>query len=322
MNSYPLKFDPILKEKIWGGNKLNKVLNKQTTSDKVGESWEISGVEGSESIVNNGIFKGLTITELLTQFGPTIVGKKNYEQFGNQFPLLIKFLDANANLSVQVHPDDEMAKAEHDSFGKTEMWYIMDHDEDAEIILGLNENQKPEDIYHKVSKNNVYEVFNSEKVSIGDAFFIPAGKVHAIGAGVLAAEIQQTSDITYRVFDWDRVDNSGNSRTLHIDQSIRATKEITDNSKQDIRTNDSGLSTIVECDFFTTNIFDVRNNLERTYDSLDSFVILMCVDGQAAITVNDVTEKICKGETILIPANTSNVTFSGTEAKFLEVFTN
>ena len=228
MNIYPIKFEPILQEKIWGGSKLQSVLNKKCTSDTTGESWEISGVEGNISQVANGDYKGESLVSLLENHTSEFVGAANYERFGNEFPLLIKFLDAKTNLSVQVHPDDEMAQRDHNSYGKTEMWYIMDHEEEAEIILGLKDKNANTEILRDVTGDNVYDVFNKEKVTRGDAYFIPAGKIHAIGAGVLAAEIQQTSDITYRVYDWDRTDKEGQKRDLHLDQSVAATKEFTE----------------------------------------------------------------------------------------------
>lgn len=320
MQSYPIKFEPILKEKIWGGDKLKNILNKKTKANNVGESWEISGVEGSESVVVNGYYKGLSITELLSVCGEDFIGKKNYEQFGNKFPLLIKFLDANTNLSVQVHPDDKMAQEEHNSFGKTEMWYIVDHDEDAEIIVGLKNKKADKEIMRSVNRNNVYDIFNSQKVSKGDAYFIPAGKVHAIGAGVLAAEIQQTSDITYRVYDWDRTDNQGQSRELHLDQSVCAVKEFYETSKRSVVPQTKNPSTIVDCDYFTTNVLQVENDYERNYTDLDSFVILMCVDGCASITLNDKTEIVHKGDTILLPANAQEALMFAKNAQFLEVY--
>lgn len=320
MKSYPIKFEPILKEKIWGGTKLKNILNKKTTSDQVGESWEISSVEGSESVVKNGPYRGLSITELLTKFGESFVGKKNYKEFGDQFPLLIKFLDANTNLSVQVHPDDEMAQSEHNSFGKTEMWYIMDHDDDAEIILGLKDKHTDTEVLRDVDKDNVYSIFNSETVSRGDTYFIPAGKVHAIGAGVLAAEIQQTSDITYRVYDWDRTDNEGNSRELHLDQSVRATKELYDDCKKEVSAVTNTSSPLVNCEYFTTNMLQIELGFEHTYENLDSFVILMCVDGCVSVTVDGATEIVSKGETVVLPANSKKVSFFSNKAQLLEVF--
>ncbi|WP_299150129.1 type I phosphomannose isomerase catalytic subunit [uncultured Dokdonia sp.] len=320
MNIYPIKFEPILQEKIWGGSKLQSVLNKKCTSDTTGESWEISGVEGNISQVVNGDYKGESLVSLLENHTSEFVGAANYERFGNEFPLLIKFLDAKTNLSVQVHPDDEMAQRDHNSYGKTEMWYIMDHEEEAEIILGLKDKNANTEILRDVTGDNVYDVFNKEKVTRGDAYFIPAGKIHAIGAGVLAAEIQQTSDITYRVYDWDRTDKEGQKRDLHLDQSVAATKEFTEECKKDCKVEDNLSQNVVACDYFTTNSFNVNSTFQRSFTNLDSFVILMCVEGTASVTVNDKTEIISMGETILLPAQCDEASFFAQNAKFLEVY--
>ena len=320
MNIYPIKFEPILQEKIWGGSKLQSVLNKKCTSDTTGESWEISGVEGNISQVANGLYEGESLVSLLENHTSEFVGAANYERFGNEFPLLIKFLDAKTNLSVQVHPDDEMAQRDHNSYGKTEMWYIMDHEEEAEIILGLKDKNANTEILRDVTGDNVYDVFNKEKVTRGDAYFIPAGKIHAIGAGVLAAEIQQTSDITYRVYDWDRTDKEGQKRDLHLDQSVAATKEFTEECKKDCKVNSNTSSNVVACDYFTTNVLRVNKTFEKSYANLDSFVILMCVEGCASVTVNNKTEIVFKGETILLPANSKEAFFFAKDAQFLEVY--
>lgn len=320
MKAYPIKFEPILKEKIWGGTKLKDLLNKNTQSHQVGESWEISGVDGSVSKVKNGRYQGMSITQLGTAFKEEFLGMENYRTFGEQFPLLIKFLDASTNLSVQVHPGDEMAQKEHNSFGKTEMWYIMDHDEDAEIIVGLNNEITSTEALATVNKDNVYDIFNAQKVAKGDTYFIPAGEVHAIGAGVLAAEIQQTSDITYRVYDWDRCDANGNSRELHIDKAIRATNT----SPNSIKNSSKGLTNqsmaVVKCDYFTTNKLNVSEFYKKDYSSLDSFVILMCTEGTATVTTNNITEVVTKGTTILLPATTDHTYFFSEGAQFLEVY--
>lgn len=320
MKAYPIKFEPILKEKIWGGTKLKNLLNKNTQSDQVGESWEISGVDGSVSKVQNGRYQGMSITELGTVFREEFLGAENYENFGNQFPLLIKFLDARTNLSVQVHPGDEMAKKEHNSFGKTEMWYIMDHDEDAEIIVGLNNEIASTHALAAVNKDNVYDIFNAQKVAKGDTYFIPAGEVHAIGAGVLAAEIQQTSDITYRVYDWDRCDNHGNTRELHVNKAIRATNTSSQSIKNSCTGSINQSTEVVKCDYFTTNKLNVCESLIKDYSSLDSFVILMCTEGTASITINHTTEVVTKGTTLLLPATTEQTYFFSKGAQFLEVF--
>jgi mannose-6-phosphate isomerase len=320
MNIYPIKFEPILQEKIWGGSKLQTVLNKKCTSDTTGESWEISGVEGNISQVANGDYKGESLVSLLENHTSEFVGAANYERFGNEFPLLIKFLDAKTNLSVQVHPDDEMAQRDHNSYGKTEMWYIMDHEEEAEIILGLKDKNANTEILRDVTGDNVYDIFNKEKVNRGDAYFIPAGKIHAIGAGVLAAEIQQTSDITYRVYDWDRTDKEGQKRDLHLDQSVAATKEFTEECKKECKVEDNVSQNVVACDYFTTNSFNVNSTFQRSFTNLDSFVILMCVEGSASVTVNGKTEIVSMGETLLLPAKSKEAYFFAQNAKFLEVY--
>ncbi len=320
MYTYPIKFTPILKDKIWGGNKLKNQLYKNTTSNNVGESWEISGVEGHISVVSNGIYKGKTLKHLLSNYKSALLGKANYTVFGNEFPLLIKFLDARTNLSVQVHPDDTMAKSYHNSFGKTEMWYIMDSDENAEIILGLNDKQNGVEQLHNIHSDNVYQIFNRKKVKKGESYFIPAGKVHAIGAGVLAAEIQQTSDITYRIYDWDRTDSDGNQRELHTDLAIEASKTSTDIFKTNADFKSQQESVVFETDFFSTNRIHVEGTLIKDYTALDSFVIYMCVEGTSEITINGYTEFLKTGETILIPANTEAVKMSSKSAKLLEVY--
>ena len=320
MQAYPIKFAPILKEKIWGGEKLSNILNKKSDSKNIGESWEISGVEDNISMVANGLYKGESLNDLIKSHKSEFLGKKNIDTFGENFPLLIKFLDAKTNLSVQVHPDDDMAKAYHNSFGKTEMWYIMNSDEDAEIVLGLKDNDLDKNILGDINASNVDDIFNTERVKRGDSYFIPAGKIHAIGAGVLAAEIQQTSDITYRVYDWDRTDVNGNQRDLHTEAAIKATKSFPSTGKSNYQLEADKTSNLVDCEYFTTNIFEVKSNQKRDYRNLDSFVIFMCVEGSAEVTIDNITETVTMGETILIPANTDSVTFNSEGSKLLEVF--
>lgn len=320
MRTYPIKFEPILKEKIWGGAKLKNQLNKNAVHENVGESWEISGVEQNISIIKNGLYKGMGLQDALSKYKEELLGEENFNNFGTNFPLLIKFLDAKTNLSVQVHPDDSMAKERHNSFGKTEMWYIMDSDPNAEIVIGLKAANTDSSILNSVNANNVDAIFNKEKVTKGDSFFIPAGKVHAIGAGVLAAEIQQTSDLTYRVYDWDRKDDQGKTRELHTGLAIKATKHFPETSKNDYVLKPNGTCNLVECPYFTTNILDVKSEKTKNYQDLDSFVILMCVEGSGTIAVDNYKESIRIGETILVPAKSKDVTFHASNAKFLEVY--
>ncbi|WP_204344114.1 type I phosphomannose isomerase catalytic subunit [Psychroserpens algicola] len=320
MKVYPIKFNPILKEKIWGGHKLSSLLSKDTDKDNIGESWEISDVNDNVSIVENGIYSGLSLKELMLNHESQFLGTHNFKQFGHNFPLLIKFLDAKTDLSVQVHPDDTMAKKYHNSFGKTEMWYIMDSDDDANIILGLKDDITNPKVLNHITSENVNTVFNREAVVKGESFFIPAGKIHAIGAGVLAAEIQQTSDITYRVYDWDRTDDNGDKRELHTQLAEQATKQFSFNSKAQYQLKSNDSANLVDCDFFTTNIIKVKNRFVKNYQLLDSFIISMCVEGQVDITAGEVKETLKMGDTILLPAVTDTVTFEASNAKLLEVY--
>ncbi|RLJ61198.1 mannose-6-phosphate isomerase type 1 [Lacinutrix venerupis] len=320
MKVYPIKFNPILKEKIWGGNKLGELLGKNTTKNNVGESWEISDVNGNISEVSNGAYKGTNLKSLIETYEAELLGTNNFTTFGYNFPLLIKFLDAKTDLSVQVHPDNAMAKTHHNSFGKTEMWYIMDSDDNADIVLGLKDKTTNTELLNHINADNVDNVFNREQVKKGDSYFIPAGKVHAIGAGVLAAEIQQTSDITYRVYDWDRTDSLGNKRELHTKLAEQATKHFNSNGKAKYNLKPNTSSNLVNCDYFTTNILDVTKKQSKDYTNLDSFIILMCVEGEAKINIGLYTETIKIGETVLLPAITKKINIISGNAKLLEVY--
>lgn len=317
---YPIKFKPILKEKIWGGKKLNKFLNKQSNSPKVGESWEISDIEGVTSVVINGELKGKSLKELLEIYKSDLIGDKNYKVFGNKFPLLIKFIDAKEDLSIQLHPNDELAAKRHNSFGKTEMWYVMQADENSNLIVGFNQDVTPDTYLKHLEEKTLTKILNFDKVKEGDTYFIEVGRVHAIGAGVMLAEIQQTSDITYRVYDWDRVDNQGNERALHNDLALDA---INFNMKNDFRASYSETENhpnkMVSCTYFTTHYFHINTTLEKE-NTQDSFLIYICVDGEAEISANSVSERIAKGETILLPAAIKSYHIKAENAKLLEVY--
>jgi len=320
MRVYPIRFNPIFKEKIWGGNKLKDVLSKDTNKQDVGESWEISDVNGNVSEVSNGVYKGTNLKDLIANHEASFLGVDNFEHFGYDFPLLIKFLDAKTDLSVQVHPDNKMAQTYHNSFGKTEMWYIMDSNQDANIVLGLKDENTNTEILNHITVENVETLFNREPVNKGDSFFIPAGKIHAIGAGVLAAEIQQTSDITYRVYDWDRKDDQGQKRELHTKLAEKATKKFHSNGKASYQLQSNESINLVHCDYFTTNIIDVKSNFVKSYISIDSFVIFMCVEGVVELTAGSVTEILKMGETILLPAINNEIEFNSQRAKLLEIY--
>lgn len=301
---YPLKFTPILKEKIWGGDKLQKIFYKTSSANNIGESWELSAYADDVSVVSNGDLAGQTLTELIKLYREDLVGKNVYERFGNQFPLLFKLIAAQDDLSIQVHPDDEVALERHNSFGKTEMWYVLDAEPDRELIIGFQEDTTQEEYLHALSEGKLEDLLQKVKVKTGDVFFIPAGLVHAIGKGVVLAEIQQSSDLTYRIYDYKRVDEFGHERQLHTEEALdvidyKASKE------PKIIYSDAlnELATLVSCKYFTTNLLRFNEKLQRFYGTLDSFVVYMCLDGGFEIIIEEQTIMVNKGETVLIPAS-------------------
>lgn len=321
--NYPIKFEPILKEKIWGGEKLANLLNKKSNRTDIGESWEISDVEGDTSVVANGELKGKNLKQLISQFKGDLVGDKIYKEFGEKFPLLIKYIDANTALSIQLHPHDDLAKKRHNSLGKTEMWYVMQADEKSNLIVGFKEGVTS-DIYIENLKNkSIVDILNFDEVNKGDVYFIPTGRVHAIGAGVMLAEIQQTSDITYRIYDWDRVDDQGNERELHTEEAVNA---IDYNSQKNYRTSyskeNNKATTIVTCPYFTTNVFPIKGTVDINHSDKDSFVIYMCVEGKVIFTYDSgETVALNIGETLLIPSSLRIFTiFSENQSELLEVY--
>lgn len=317
---YPLKFQPILKDKIWGGQKLSEILDKPSNSNTVGESWEISDLEGDTSIVLNGSLRGQNLKQLLETHTSDLIGIKNYKVFGNKFPLLIKFIDAKEDLSIQLHPNDALAEKRHNSFGKTEMWYVMQADDDANLIVGFNQKVTPEKYLKHLEDKTLTDILNFDKVKKGDTYFIEVGRVHAIGAGVMLAEIQQTSDITYRVYDWDRVDADGNERDLHNDLAIDA---IDFNMKSDYSISydeaKNKSNPMVSCQYFTTNFIKLDSELQKENNN-DSFMIYICVEGSAQIMTKNSSETLKEGETILLPASIKNYVLKASEAELLEVY--
>ncbi len=316
---YPLKFFPILKKKVWGGSKLRTLL-KKNSDQNIGESWELSGVDDDISVVSNGSLKGKNIDWLLSEYKNKLVGERVYQKFGNTFPLLFKFIDAAQDLSVQVHPEDVLAKQRHNSFGKTEMWYILQADENARLIVGFNDEYSQKDYLKALSENRITEILNSVSVEKGDTFIIKPGTVHSIGAGILLAEIQQTSDITYRIYDWDRPGTDGQMRQLHTDLALDAidyttvSKKIVNHSK-----NDSPLH-LGETQFFAVNKLNLTKPLVRNLDDFSSFTVYMCLEGETVIEANGFSEIVSKGETVLIPAQLKNIKFNTQAASFLEVY--
>lgn len=317
---YPLKFHPILKERLWGGTKLKEVLGKPIESDITGESWEISGVEGDISVVSNGDLSGTSLQQLIDSRAEELLGKSVVERFGSEFPILIKFIDAKQDLSVQLHPNDKLAKERHNSFGKTEMWYVMDADDDANLIVGFNRDVSKA-VYNESLKNDtLLDLLNYENVGRGDTFFINTGKVHAIGAGVLLAEIQQTSDVTYRIFDFNRKDKNGNLRELHTEQALDAIDYKRKNDfKVDYGSDANTINSMVDCPYFKTDYLHLTENWVQDLIERESFTILMCVDGSADIANKYGTVHIKRGETVLMPAISKSLSITTDNAEFLVV---
>lgn len=317
---YPLKFRPILKDKIWGGTKLKTILQKESSLPNIGESWEISDVEGDTSIVSNGNLENQSLKQLLQLYKDELIGKKNYEKFGDKFPLLIKFIDAKQDLSIQLHPNDALAKARHNSFGKTEMWYVMQADEDSNLIVDFNQKMTTELYLEHLEQKTLPQILNFDKVKAGDTYFIEVGRVHAIGAGVMLAEIQQTSDITYRIYDWDRTDDFGNERELHTDLAIDAIGfDMPNNFRVKYAKKPNQSNEMVSCPYFTTSYLKVDQEIQKE-NTHDSFVIYICVEGEAQIKTETYSEVIKKGETLLVPAAISSYQISANDATLLEVY--
>ena len=315
------KFEPLLKQTIWGGSKIVTFKHLQSDLDNVGESWEISGVPGDESVVANGEWKGKTLNEVLVEMKDKLVGADNYQRFGNRFPLLIKFIDARQDLSIQVHPDDEIAHKQGKPMGKTEMWYVMDSDEDASLKVGLKKKITPEEYARMVDDDTICDALGNYQVKSGDCFFIPAGRIHAICSGSFIAEIQQTSDVTYRIYDYKRKDKDGNYRQLHTKEAAEAIDyTVLDDYRTDYTPVKNEATPLVSCPLFTTAVYDLTEPMTLDYSELDSFVILIAVKGEGSIlTSSGDTYTFREGESVLLPATTDMVKVEG-NIKFLETF--
>ena len=322
MKLYPLKFTPLFKYRIWGGEKLKTELNKECFEENIGESWEISDVSGDETVVAEGDLKGKTLRDLINQFQGEFVGNTVYDKFGEEFPLLIKFIDAKTPLSLQVHPGNKFAQERHNSLGKNEMWYVMQADKGAELIVGFDEEINIEGFKTHLKNNTILNVMHQETVSKGDTFYIPKGRVHAIGAGVLLAEIQQTSNITYRIYDYDRIDaKTGKKRDLHVDMAVDVIDYQVHNSyKTEYNLEKNKSIKLVHSPYFRTNIIDINTKIFRDYSPIDSFIIYMCVEGTLCLVSEKKSYTINKGETLLLPAAIKKVELESKDAKVLEVY--
>jgi mannose-6-phosphate isomerase len=320
---YPLKFRTIFKDKIWGGHKIKSILEKDYAPlPNCGETWEISGVEGNLSKVAEGDLRGCDLLSLLDTYREQLVGGKVFERYGLEFPLLVKFIDANDDLSVQVHPDDEMAHERHNSFGKTEMWYIFQADEGARLNAGFNRQMNKKQYRQYVEDGKVMEILNWVDVQADDVFFLPAGRVHSIGKGILLAEIQQTSDITYRIYDFDRRDDQGNQRDLHTEEALDAIDFTYHNEyKTKYKDRINEVVELVQCPYFTTNKLHFKKEVSRNYADLDSFVIYVCMEGRFTLRYSEGEINVRKGDAILVPAVEKNITLApDTEFKILESY--
>lgn len=323
---YPLKFKPLFKERIWGGSKLHALLGKDFSPlSNCGESWEISGLDGDVSVVANGTLAGNDLEELIEIYMGDLVGEKVYDKFGVEFPLLIKFLDANDELSIQVHPDDKLSKERHNAYGKTEMWYVVQADKGAKVTAGFNQDVDRAKYLRAFESDTLIDLLNVEEAKAGDVFFIPSGSVHTIGKGLVVAEVQQTSDVTYRIYDFNRKDSQGNSRELHTELSLDAIDFTCEKEyKTNYKVTNNSSSEIVFCQYFTTNVLNLTHSVEKDYNELDSFIIYMCLEGAYAIGWGlDNVMQVKAGETILVPASIENFVLiprEGNSCKLLEVY--
>ncbi len=305
------KFRPHLKTPLWGGDKIASYKGIETSLSNIGESWELSGVSGDESIVAEGPYTGYSLPQLIAELKGGLVGESVYKRFGEEFPLLVKFIDARADLSIQVHPNDELARVRHGKHGKAEMWYIIDTARDAHLKIGFSQTITPAEYERRVADNTLTDVLCDYAVQPGDLFFLPAGRVHAICAGTFLAEIQQTSDVTYRIYDYGRTDKNGCTRELHTELA----KEAIDYTVQpDYRSHyvpaKNNETELVSCPYFTTSLYDLDAPIEKDLVTLDSFLAVMCLAGRGMLVDNEGTETpIRHGETVLIPATTQNIRF-------------
>lgn len=319
---YPLKFKPILKQTLWGGNKLISKSESPGLNNSIGESWEISGVQDHISVVAEGFLEDNTLEELIEVYMGELVGDKIYEKFGVEFPLLIKYIDACEDLSIQVHPDDQVAKERHQAYGKTEMWYVAEADADARLLVGFKQETNKDGYLAHLHDKTLPEILKVEKVKTGDCFFLPPGTVHAIGKGCFIAEIQQTSDITYRIYDYDRRDKEGNLRELHTDLATDVIHFSPQQHRLHYHQHLNHSEEIVSCPYFTTHYLKFDQEIEKDYFRLDSFVIYMCLKGRFTLVYEvDQTIQVQAGETVLVPACLKNIfMIPEKEAELLEIY--
>jgi mannose-6-phosphate isomerase len=320
---YPLKFEPVLKEKIWGGQTLARHYGKKAGNlNNIGESWELSAVSDNVSVVSNGFLAGNNIEEVIEVYMGDLTGESVYDKFGVEFPLLIKFIEAREDLSVQVHPGNDLAKKRHNAYGKTELWYILESEKDAKIYTGFSRPVTKEEYIDALDNNKIISLLNVESAVAGDTFFTPAGRIHAIGAGTVLVEIQQTSDITYRIYDWGRQGLKGESRELHTELALESI-DFSSAGNCKIRKTPAlnKIENLVNCEFFNANILHFNNRIIRDYNLIDSFVVYICTEGGLLINWDVNSETVSKGETVLLPAIIRDVALQpAPEATVLEIY--
>ncbi len=322
-NLYPLKFLPVLKERVWGGNSLAARYGKKADPDtSIGESWELSGLQGDISQVANGFLEGNNLEEIIEVYMGDLVGEDIFEKFGREFPLLIKLIDAADDLSIQVHPDDDLARERHHAWGKTEMWYILEAADNALIYTGFNREMSKESFVRSLEEGSIDRILNTEKPSPGDVFFLPPGRVHAIGKGVLLAEIQQASDITYRIWDWNRNGLDGTPREMHTELALDAIDyKSTDPFKKNVDPQRNNTVNLIDCSYFTTNIIEADQKMLKDFTLIDSFVVYICTEGRAVLEWEDKKMNMLRGDTVLVPAIMNSMYINpDPAARLLEIY--
>lgn len=321
---YPFKFSPIFKHKVWGGSRLTTMAGLEP-QDGVGENWILSAHDDDDSLIINGFLADNTLEELIEVYMDELVGEKVFEQYRNNFPLLFKLIDAQDDLSIQVHPNDEIARKNHGekNNGKAEMWYVMKAEPGAKLVVGFKKNINRQEYTNAVNDGTIAELLQWVEVKPGDVVFIPPGRVHAIGKGILLAEIQQSSDITYRIHDYNRLDKDGRLRPLHIKEAQEVVVlEAVQQPIINYKSIPNEATTLVECEHFVTNLLSVKSDMRRTYHQLDSFVVLLCVQGEAKITTHSQTYTLTQGELLFIPSTLTEIEINTTDenTKILETY--
>lgn len=305
MKLYPFLFEPNLHSVVWGGSQLRPYKGLEPTDEPIGESWEVSAVPSSTSIISNGEYKGKDLISLINEQPEAILGKKVNEKYSGKLPLLVKFIDAKRDLSIQVHPNDEMAMHEHGKMGKTEMWYVIKADKGAHLYAGFKEELTPQEYQQRIADGSITEVLADHQVKAGDVFYLPSGRIHAICGGVMLAEVQQSSDVTYRIYDYKRPGMDGKLRELHTELAAKALDyHVEDNYRTEYKDVTNKALHIIGTPFFDVRVMEVSKPFHRDLKKYDSFIITMCIEGDCLILVRSTGEKILlkQGNSTLIPA--------------------